>query len=230
MKIQGLVKTTLVDFPGHLACSIFLGGCNFLCPFCHNKSLVLSDCMTENLDENYIFDFLEKRMGILEGVCITGGEPTVHKDLYNFINKIKQLGYQVKLDTNGTHPNLMTSLISDNLIDYVAMDIKNSPQKYVQTVGLNQYDLENIYQSVNVLLKNNVPYEFRTTIVKEFHTKDDIVSIGEWVQGCNDYYLQSFHPSENQIVDGFSSYSKETLESYKDILKKYVYNVHLRGI
>ncbi|TCT11662.1 pyruvate formate lyase activating enzyme [Natranaerovirga pectinivora] len=230
MKILGLIKTTLLDYPGHVSATVFLGGCNFLCPFCHNKSLVIPSEGEEVLHKEDVLDFLQKRVGILEGVCITGGEPTLNNELIDFIRTIKKMGYKIKLDTNGTNPQMINSLYQEDLLDYIAMDIKNSPTNYLKTVGLTHFNFDHICQSVAWLKNNYIPYEFRTTIVKELHTHDDIKEIGKWLDGCTNYYLQNFKPSENQIVPGYSSHSKEILEEFMKILKPFINNIKIRGL
>ena len=221
MYISGLQKLTLLDFPGRLAATVFLGGCNFRCPFCHNATLVLSPTKCENISEDKFFEFLDSRRGKLSGVCVTGGEPTLYPDLKGFIKKIKDMGFAVKLDTNGTSPDLLSSLIDDGLVDYVAMDIKNCPEKYPLTVGV-KCDMEKIGRSVSLLLEDKVDYEFRTTVVRELHTEDDFVAISEWIKGAKRYFLQTFEDSGDLIGQGFSAYSREESEG---ILRKILPNV-----
>ena len=221
MYISGLQKLTLLDFPGRLATTVFLGGCNFRCPFCHNATLVLAPTKCENISEDNFFEFLKSRRGKLSGVCVTGGEPTLYPDLKSFIKKIKDMGFAVKLDTNGTSPDLLSELINEGLVDYVAMDIKNSPEKYPLTVGVN-CDMEKIGRSVALLLEDKVDYEFRTTVVKELHTAEDFVTISEWIRGAKRYFLQTFEDSGDLIGQGFSSYSREESEA---ILRQILPNV-----
>lgn len=230
MKINGFLKSTLLDYPGHLAATIFLGGCNMRCPFCHNASLVLNPGMQPTIPENEVLSYLEKRKNILEGVCITGGEPTLYKDLPDFIGRIKAYGFKVKLDTNGTNPDLLKYLAENKLIDYVAMDIKNSLEHYEQTSGTNQLNLDHIRESVDFLLSNSLDYEFRTTFVHELHTPWDVISIGQWIKGAKAYYLQAYKDSGDIIFPGLSSPTKDTLLTYKNLLTPYVANVFLRGI
>jgi len=208
MYISGLQKLTLLDFPGRLAATVFLGGCNFRCPFCHNASLVLSPSSCEKITEEEFFAFLSSRSGKLSGVCITGGEPTLYPSLRDFIKKIKEMSFAVKLDTNGTNPSLLLSLIEEGLIDYVAMDIKNSPDKYPITAGCG-VDMEKISRSVEILLSEKVDYEFRTTVVRELHTVDDFKAISEWIKGAKRYFLQTFKDSGDLIGSGFSAYSED---------------------
>lgn len=230
MQIHGFNKTTLLDYPGHLASTIFLGGCNFRCPFCHNASLVLAPAEQPIIPEEEIFNTLIKRKGILEGVCITGGEPTIYPGLKNFIKKIKDLGLLVKLDTNGNNPDIIKDLITTHSIDYIAMDIKNSKENYGLSVGIKSFDVSRVSESVSILLSSNIDYEFRTTIVKELHTKEDIISIGKWIQSAGNYYLQPYKDSGDIICPGFSSYTKNELIEFKELLLPYIHNVGIRGI
>lgn len=199
MTIHGFQKMTLLDFPGRVACTLFTAACNLRCPFCHNAGLVTSIDSAERIDEEEIFAYLQKRQGILDGVCITGGEPTLQHDLADFIRRVRALGYAVKLDTNGTNPTLLKSLIDEGLVDTVAMDIKNAPAKYPLTVGLTDYDISSIQKSIDILLKGRVDYEFRTTVVSEYHTPEDIASIARWIEGAPRYFLQPFVDSGNLI-------------------------------
>lgn len=230
MNIHGFNKSTLLDYPKHLAATIFLGGCNMRCPFCHNGSLVLRPHTQPVIPEEEVIAYLKKRKNILEGVCITGGEPTLYADLPSFIIKIKELGFKVKLDTNGTNPAMIIKLLDEGLLDYIAMDIKNSKEKYSLTAGVKDLPLDNINESISLLLSGRVDYEFRTTVVKELHTKQDMISIGNWIKGAKAYYLQSYTESGDVISPGFSSHVKDTLESYKRILSSYVNFVDIRGV
>lgn len=229
MLLLGLQKLTLLDFPGKMACTVFTGGCDFRCPFCHNASLVrdVADCV--KLSEQEFFDFLNKRKGILQGVCITGGEPTLQPDLKDFIIKIRDMGYSVKLDTNGNNPNVLKELIDEGLLDYIAMDIKNSQSKYSLTAGVD-VKLENIIQSIELLKQEKVDYEFRTTVVKELHEESDFHNIGAWLKGARRYFLQGFVDSGDILCDGYSGYDKETLNNLLKITKQYVPTAELRGV
>ena len=229
MIIKGLQKTTLLDFPGKVACTVFTAGCNFRCPFCHNASLVISPNTSEVLSEEEIFAFLKKRRGILDGVCITGGEPLLQRDIEEFIQKIRDLGLAVKLDTNGAYPERLKSIIDRALVDYVAMDIKNSKEKYALTAGAD-VDIEKISESVEILMSSDVDYEFRTTIVRELHSPDDINAIGKWIRGAKKYFLQSFTDSGELIGDGYSAHSPQDMGALLDIAKQYVPSAALRGI
>ncbi len=200
MLIVGFNKTTLLDYPGRVAAAIFVGGCNFRCPFCHNGGLVLNPLSQESYSEKEILEFLQKRRNVLKGVCITGGEPTLHADLPEFILKIKNLDYQVKLDTNGYAPGVLKKLLDEKMIDYVAMDIKNCPGKYAMTAGIcDAFKLDRIEQSIIILKESSIPYEFRTTVVKELHTREDMVKIADWIKGCPCYFLQQYKGNENVI-------------------------------
>ncbi len=230
MIFNGFQKLTLLDFPGHVACTLFTAGCNFRCPFCHNASLVTHIGDSEYFEEEYIIDYLQKRKGILDGVCITGGEPLLHNEIENFINKVKALGYLVKLDTNGYSPDRLMKLVNDGLIDYVAMDIKNSKEKYPLSSGIADLDVSRIEKSVTFLLENRVNYEFRTTVVKELHTLNDIESIAKWISGAPRYFLQNFIDTGDLISDNMSSVDAQTIKIMQDIASKYVKNVETRGI
>ncbi len=230
MQINGFNKLTLLDYPGHLAATVFLGGCNMRCPFCHNASLVTKVSTQPVIPAEEVLDTLAKRRGILEGVCITGGEPTLYPDLPDLIRRIKDMGYLVKLDTNGTNPGMMKALAKDALIDFIAMDIKNSREKYALTSGMPHINMALIEESVTYLKSAPIPYELRTTIVKEYHTKEDMRSIGEWLAGAAAYYLQSYKDSGDIIMPGHSSHTKETLLEFVQILTPYIKNVSLRGV
>lgn len=230
MQIHGFNKTTLLDYPGHLASTIFLGGCNFRCPFCHNASLVLAPADQPTIPEEEIFATLSKRKGILEGVCITGGEPTIYPGLPDFIRKIKDLGLLVKLDTNGNNPQTLKDLVNSHAIDYVAMDIKNSKENYGLSIGIKSFDITQVSESISFLLSSDIDYEFRTTVVKEHHTKEDIIAIGKWIQGAKAYYLQAYKDSGDIITPGFSSYSKSELNEFREVLLPYIHTVGVRGI
>jgi len=230
MKFYGMQKMTLLDYPGYVACTLFTGGCNFRCPFCHNALLVL------DLDENYtipeeeVLAFLKKRQGLLDGVCVTGGEPLINKDIGDFLSKVKELGFKIKLDTNGTNPALLKELVSQNLVDYVAVDIKNSPEKYAETVGLKSFDMSTINETVNFLMTGCVDYEFRTTVTKQFHTEKSMEEAARFIRGAKRYFLQNFVDSGNLIGSGITGQSKEEMEKLLSVVKKYVPDSCLRGI
>ncbi len=230
MKINGFQKMTLLDYPGKVACTIFTGGCNFRCPFCHNALLVTEIDPTTLIDENYIIDFLKKRVGLLDGVCITGGEPLLQDGIEDFIKTIKDLGFSVKLDTNGSFPDKLKFLVNNNLVDYVAMDIKNSLEKYPLTVDIKNYDTKKIKTSIEFLMQNKIPFEFRTTVVKEFHNVNDIENIAKVINGTKNYYLQNFEDRGNLIGENLHSVSKETLLKMKESASKFIQNVEIRGV
>lgn len=228
MYFSGLQKLTLLDFPGRLAATVFLGGCNFRCPFCHNASLVLRSGDGYRISEEELLSFLESRRGKLTGVCITGGEPTLYPKLPSIIRKIKELSYSVKLDTNGTNPDMLEMLVSEGLVDYVAMDIKNSREKYPSTVDVD-VDMSAIERSVAFLLSDKVDYEFRTTVVRELHTPDDFKSISEWISGAKRYFLQTFEDSGDLIGSGFSAYSDEETQAILSLILPSVPNAQIRS-
>lgn len=230
MVIQGLQKLTLLDYPGETACTVFTAGCNFRCPFCHNASLVIDTHKNSEIPEENFFAFLRKRQGILDGVCVTGGEPLIQPDLEEFLGKIKELGYLVKLDTNGSFPGRLQRCVEVGLVDYVAMDIKNSPENYGRTVGIEEYDISNVNQSIQYLLRGNVSYEFRTTVVQEFHRRSDFEAIGRWLAGAERYYLQQFVDSGDLIQSGLHGYNKGIMEQALEVVKKNVKTAQLRGL
>ena len=220
MQICGFQKLTLLDFPEKVACIVFTAGCNFRCPFCHNASLVTHIDNSAAITEEEILEYLRKRKGLLDGVCITGGEPLLHKDIEDFIAKIKQEGFAVKLDTNGSFPERLISLVEKGLVDYVAMDIKNSKEKYSETAGVDNLEIENIEKSIDFLLKGKVPYEFRTTVVDGLHTTQDIVSIAQRIKGAKKYFLQNCVDSGDIIVSGTKGVSREILEEMCKMAQK----------
>jgi len=229
MKIHGLQKMTLLDFPGRVACTVFLGGCDMRCPFCHNAELI--DGTAEPvMDENELLAFLEKRKGLLDGVAFTGGEPTLRKDLPDLFRRIKAMGYPIKLDTNGLHPDRLKALLDEGLVDYVAMDIKNSPEKYAVTAGLDSVDLDKIRQSIDLLKNGSVDYEFRTTVVDELHEAEDFEKIGAWIAGAKAYYLQAFTDRDTVVFENLHAPSREKMEAYAYTVRKFVPNTALRGI
>lgn len=230
IRFYGLQKLTLLDYPGNMACTVFTGGCNFRCPFCHNRSLVFLNENDSEISTSDILDYLETRSKVLDGVCITGGEPLLHKGIRTFIEKVRNLGLKVKLDTNGSNFAALKQLIDDGLVDYVAMDIKNSPEKYQETIGLQGYDLGEIEKSKNYLLENHVEYEFRTTVVKEFHDIADFENIGKWIKGARHYYLQNFEDHGTCIQEGLSEVGPDVLEQMRQTVMPYVENVEIRGI
>lgn len=229
MKIYGLQKTTLVDYPGHVATTLFTGGCNFRCPYCHNGDLVIGLEDIEPYAMEDIFSHLQKRKAVLDGVVISGGEPTLQADLPDFIRQIKELGYLVKLDTNGTNPAMLRSLVEEGLVDYVAMDIKHSRAKYANISHAADDSLESIAASVDYLKEGHVDYEFRTTLCKELHKETDMTAIGLWLMGAKAYYLQPYKESEQVIQPGFHPHDAATLESFVHILSAFIPKVEIRG-
>lgn len=282
MLISGLNKTTLLDYPGRVAATIFTGGCNFRCPFCHNAGLVLRPLEQELYTEEEVLAFLQKRRSVLTGVCITGGEPTIQQDLPDFVRRIKELGLLVKLDTNGSHPGMLSELIDEGLLDYVAMDIKHAPQQYLQTIGYGSSPAERsdaqvspqerqmveemspdrgsvassgkaeddgesrvglfgdgvlgaVRSSVELLKCADIDYEFRTTVVRELHTRETLEEIGKWIAGCPAYYLQRFVDSGELIGEqcGYHGYSDEEMQELADGLnakEPLAGRVHVRGV
>ncbi len=230
MVINGLQKLTLLDFPGKVACTLFFSGCNFRCPFCHNASLVLLPDATEQIPEDTVFAFLKKRQGVLDGVCITGGEPLLQTELPAFLQKIRELGYAVKLDTNGYFPKRLRRLVEEGLVDYVAMDIKNCPEAYPQTVGISPLDLSPVLESVDYLRSCGIPHEFRTTVVRELHTEQNMERLAEWLEGEDRYFLQDFVDSGDLIFPGLHACSPEEMRKFLSIVQKRIPNAQLRGI
>ena len=231
MIIKGLAKLTLLDYPGKVACTIFTGGCNFRCPFCHNASLATRAGEVDSIPEEEVFSLLKKRKGILDGVCITGGEPLLFgDDLFDFIARIKEMGFAVKLDTNGSFPERLKTLLEAGLLDKVAMDIKNSPEKYGETAGVESFDIAPIVRSVELIKNSGVDYEFRTTVVAELHKAEDFDGIGKMIEGAKAYFLQSFVDSGDLIGEGMTAPTKEALEEYLKIAQKYVPAAQIRGV
>ena len=228
MNICGYQKTTLLDYPGHVAATIFTGGCNFRCPFCHNSDLLLNP--TTVISEDEIFSFLKKRKNILSGICITGGEPTLQPDLEEFIEQVRSLGYKIKLDTNGYRPEIISDLISKNLLDYIAMDIKAGYSNYAKVCGIQTFNIDTIKRSVSIIENSGIDYEFRTTVVKELHSEQDFLEIREMISPESPFYIQSFKDSGNVLTPGLSACDTETLNRYLSIAKEKNSNTFLRGI
>lgn len=229
MKIYGLNKTTLLDYPEHVAATLFTGNCNFRCPFCHNGELVVCPETQPLLPEEEVFAFLEKRKGILQGVCITGGEPTLQPDLKEVIRRIKKMGYLVKLDTNGSLPQVLENLLDEGLLDYIAMDIKSSKKGYALAAGTD-IEIENIERSTECIRQSGVPYEFRTTVVKQLHSEDTFEEIGTWLVGSRAYYLQQFQDGSTVLNKNMSPCTPEEIKDFARILQKYMQNVGIRGL
>ena len=229
MVIKGLQKTTLLDFPGKVACTVFTAGCNFRCPFCHNASLVARPGEVDEISEEEFFNHITKRKGILDGVCITGGEPLISAGIEDFIKKIKDTGLLVKLDTNGAYPDKLERLLDAGLVDYVAMDIKNSKSKYALTVGLPEYPSA-IDRSIKIIMEKAPDYEFRTTVVRELHTPQDIVEIAQNIQGAKRYFLQSYVDSGDILCEGFSAYSADEMLEILEKSRVFLPCTVLRGV
>lgn len=220
MLLLGLNKTTLLDYPGRVAATVFTGGCNFRCPYCHNGGLVLKPFEQVRLTEEEILFYLEKRKTVLKGVCITGGEPTLQDDLPDFLYKIKKIGYDIKLDTNGYAPVVLRKLVLEGLIDYVAMDIKSSPEAYGAAAGVEQLDLEKIRESAAFLKQADIDFEFRTTIVKELHQKEELLAIAKWIRGCPRYFLQQYQDSGQVIGTGFHAYTAAEMKTLEELMNR----------
>ena len=228
MNIAGLQKTTLLDYPGKVACTVFLPGCNLRCPFCHNGSLVLGPG-GEGLSTDGLFAFLSKRRGVLDGVCVTGGEPTLYPDLPELLAQIRAMGYAVKLDTNGTNPQMLRRILEQGLADYVAMDIKGSPRQYPALCG-GIDALDAVRQSAALLMGAGVDYEFRTTCVHPFHTPEDMALIGQWLTGAERYFLQGFVDSGDMVGQGVWALSKKEMEALRQAVLPHIPDAQLRGV
>lgn len=228
MDIHGLQKMTLLDWPGRVACTVFLAGCNFRCPFCHNGELVAGPMPPPATDRAGLLAFLARRQGLLDGVCVTGGEPLLHPELPALLADIKALGFSVKLDTNGTSPKKLAALWEEGLVDYVAMDVKNSPARYAQTAGVPGLDLGDIRRSVDWLLEGRVDYEFRTTVVRQFHDRDSFRDIAPWLAGAKRYYLQTFTDRDTVLQPGLSPWDQGEMESFLAILRPKIPHAALR--
>ena len=238
MKIHGLQKMTLLDFPEHVACTVFLGGCDLRCPYCHNYELATGK-VPPVMEEEELLAFLAKRKGLLDGVAITGGEPCLHRDLPDFIARIRALGFAVKLDTNGTHPDMLREVLEKGLVDYVAMDVKNSPARYALTAGLTEKETDEnsepafvsaVRESIRILMESGVDYEFRTTVVEELHREEDFEEIGALIKGTKRYFLQCFTDRDTVPYAGLSAPSKAKLEACAAIVRRYVGDVKIRGV
>lgn len=233
MLIYGLSRLTLLDYPEHVGATIFTGGCNFRCPFCQNGDLVLDPSSQERIPEKEILDFLESRKGRLNGVCVTGGEPTLQPDLEEFIAKIKDMGYLVKLDTNGYRPDVVRKLLKDGYLDYIAMDIKNSLTHYGITAGVGEMDefaRKTITESIGLIMNSGISYEFRTTVVRELHKESDFEEIAGMISGAEAYYLQNYRESDAVIKKGFHGFEKEELDNFASIVRPSVRKVGIRGV
>ena len=228
MQIHGFQKLTLLDFPGHVACTVFTGGCNLRCPFCHNAPLVLS--AERAMVEDEVLKTLEKRKGLLEGVCISGGEPLLQKDIASFMGRLRDMGYRIKLDTNGCFPEKLRQLVEAGLVGMVAMDIKNSPEKYALTVGVPGFDVSPVKESAAFLMEGRVDFEFRTTVVRPLHEAADFEAIGRWLQGDQPYYLQQFRDS-GALLDagGLGAYTEQEMKFFAETVRPFIPRTSLRG-
>ena len=229
MVIQGFQKTTLLDFPGKVAATVFTGGCNFRCPFCHNASLVTHINREEAISEDEVLSYLNKRKGILDGVCITGGEPLLQSDIAAFCRKIREIGLAIKLDTNGSRPEALRDLIDRELVDYVAMDIKNCKEKYALTCGLEHFP-DGVEESIRLIMSCGLPYEFRTTVTEELHTVEDMVALSEWIRGAERYFIQCFTDSGDLIGENLSAPTPEKLNELLSAAQRAIPVAALRGI
>lgn len=232
LKIGGLMRMSLLDYPGEVACTVFMSGCNLKCPFCHNRDLVFIPENYEFIEPEEILSFLEKRKSLLDAVCISGGEALLQKNLISLVRRIRELGYLIKLDTNGCYLERLQEIVESGLIDYVAMDVKNTPEKYAATVGMNKesFDIEPIRRSMEYLKSGVIPFEFRTTVVREFHSPEDLEEIAGWIGNCEHYYLQKFEDSGNMIQSGFTAYEDEEMKEMLQRVRRYVPTAELRGI
>ena len=232
LKIGGLMRMSLLDYPGEVACTVFMSGCNLKCPFCHNRDLVFIPENYEFIEPEVILSFLEKRKSLLDAVCISGGEALLQKNLISLVRRIRELGYLIKLDTNGCYPERLQEIVESGLIDYVAMDVKNTPEKYAATVGMNKesFDIEPIRRSMEYLKSGVIPFEFRTTVVRECHSPEDLEEIAGWIGHCEHYYLQKFEDSGNMIQSGFTAYEDEEMKEMLQRVRRYVPAAELRGI
>ena len=232
MKVTGIQKLTLLDYPGVVACTVFTAGCNFRCPFCHNAMLVLPEQIDDEcLTDDEVFGFLKKRRGVLDGVAVTGGEPLLHADMPEFLARVKELGYKIKLDTYGSNPEFLSEIVKNKLVDRVAMDIKNAPEEYARTIGLKSFDIAPVERSKEMLLRGDIDYEFRTTVVKGIHTKESLIGAAKWIEGAKEYYLQQFKDSGNLILpDGLSAYDEKQMHALADAVRDYVPTVEVRGV
>ena len=228
MVIKGFQKTTLLDFPGKVACTVFTGGCNFRCPFCHNASLV-THIKDENISLDEVLTYINKRKGILDGVCITGGEPLLQHGIEDFCRAVHEAGLLVKLDTNGTQHERLRAILSQGLVDYVAMDVKNSKEEYARTCGLSEFPA-GVEESISLLMSSDVPYEFRTTVVRELHTEQSLIALAEWIRGAQRYFLQAFTDSGDLIEEGLSAYGEDEMRALLAAVKPILPCAELRGI
>lgn len=229
MYICGLQKLAMVDYPGKIAATVFTGGCNLRCPFCHNALLVTRLNETPEISQSEVLDFLSSRKKLLDGVVLSGGEPLMQPDAADFLRAVRDMGFAVKLDTNGCYPDRLAALLEEGLVDYVAMDIKNCREKYAGTVGIPGFDTAPVEESVRLLRDSGVEYEFRTTLVRELHQPQDLVSIGRWLEGAPKYYLQNFEDSGNVIKSGLSGFTALELQDFAALAAPFFGCVSIRG-
>ena len=229
MRICGLQKLSMVDYPGKLAATVFTGGCNLRCPFCHNALLVTRLSESPTLSQEEVLFFLSCRKGLLDGMVLSGGEPLMHPDAVDFLEKVRNLGFSIKVDTNGCYPEMLETILQRGLADYVAMDIKNRPEKYAETVGIPGFSTENVEKSLSLLRSSGIPYELRTTVVRQFHTPEDLAAIGKWLGDVPAYYIQNFEDSGNLIQSGLTGFSPEELQILADSAKTHLKSVFIRG-
>ena len=231
MLISGLQKMTLLDYPGLVACTVFTGGCNFRCPFCHNAKLVLPERMDQDNRAEEVLSFLRKRQGLLDGVAITGGEPLLHADMPDLLRVIRSQGYKIKLDTNGSFPDRLRQIVEEGLVDRVAMDIKNAPLLYGKTIGIPKFEMESIERSKNYLLEGRVEYEFRTTVVYGLHTAESLLAAARWIEGAREYYLQQYQDSGDLISPyGLEAFTDEEMHGLLQIVREILPTAQLRGL
>ena len=230
MEIHGLQKLTLLDYPGHTACTVFTGRCNWRCPFCHNAALVLRPESQPRIEEEEIFAFLKKRRGLLDGVAVTGGEPTLQRDLPDFLRRIREMGFAVKLDTNGTHPAMLRTILTEGLADYVAMDIKAGRENYPAVTGTLRPGLAAVEESAALLMEGRCDFEFRTTAVRELHTAEDFDDIARWLQGDEKYFLQAFKDSGDVLSGNFSAFSRQEMEAFRERVLPCLPAAEIRGM
>lgn len=229
MRIAGLQKLTLLDYPGQVACTVFTGGCNFRCPYCHNASLVLPERMGGETED--VLRFLEKRRGVLEGVAVSGGEPLMQPDIADFLRAVRTMGYKIKLDTNGSLPDRLCAVVEAGLVDCVAMDIKNAPERYAETAGVAALDLAAVARSKDYLLSGAVDCEFRTTLVRGLHTPESVRGAAAWIAGARAYYLQQYRDSGDVIApEGLEAFSDDEMRAMADIARAYVPSAQVRGV
>ncbi len=229
MVIQSLKKFSLLDYPGQVACTLFTAGCNFRCPYCYNSPLVMDTHKNQDIPLEEVYAYLEKYRGLLDGVCLTGGEPLIQHGIEEFLGRIREMGYVIRLETNGSCPDKLRKIVSEDLVSYVVMDLKNSQESYGKTVGIEGYDVSNICKSVEFLLSGAVPYEFNTTVVLELHQRSDFESIGRWISGAQKYYLQRFVNTDNVLQKGLHRYNDSIMHQALEVVKKNVPSARLRG-